>query len=109
MLYMPDECGCDPAKVPLLFTSFKNKAESRGKIRNPINAPSNLPPLPKPSDDKAKQSVEEALKFMPTLEQLGFPAEEAEAAKKDDERAVMVFEGGEVPALKRLQSWMFDG
>jgi deoxyribodipyrimidine photo-lyase len=46
---------------------------------------------------------------MPTLEQLGFPAEEVEAAKQDDKRAVMLFEGGEVAALKRLQSWMFDG
>jgi len=108
MLYMPDECGCDPAKLPLLFTSFKNKAESRGTIRSPTNAPNNFPPLPVPTDEKLKQEFVEALKFMPTLEQLGFPAQEIEAANQDDQRAVMSFKGGEKAALQRLQSWMFD-
>lgn len=105
MLYYPDECGCEPSKVPLLFTSFKNKAESRGRIRNPVDAPRKLPPLPAPTDDKVK----EALQFMPTMEQLGFPPEDVEAAQQDDQRAVMPFKGGELPALERLQKWMFDG
>jgi deoxyribodipyrimidine photo-lyase len=108
MLYMPDECGCAPDNIPLLFTSFKNKAESRGRIRNPINAPDSLPPLPIPLDDKDKQELNEALKFLPTLEQLGYPCEEAQAAREDDPRVVMTFEGGEEAALLRLQRWMFD-
>jgi len=107
-LYMPDECGCPPDQVPLLFTSFKNKAEGRGKIRNPIPAPDKLPKLPVLEDGDSKQHMDEALKFLPTLEQLGFPADEAEKAMQDDPRGVMKFVGGEEAALKRLQKWMFD-
>eukprot|EP00927_Polykrikos_kofoidii_P070959 TRINITY_DN67310_c0_g1_i1.p1 TRINITY_DN67310_c0_g1~~TRINITY_DN67310_c0_g1_i1.p1 ORF type:complete len:595 (+),score=64.13 TRINITY_DN67310_c0_g1_i1:119-1903(+) len=102
-LYLPEECGCSPDDVPLLFTNFKNKAESRGRIRDPKAAPAKLPPIP--SLDK---ELAQALTFLPTLEQLGFSAAEARAAAEDDPRGVMCFEGGEVAALARLQSWMFD-
>jgi len=107
-LYMPDECGCAPDNVPLLFTSFKNKAESRGSIRNPMPAPGQFPPLPVPTDDNPKQHLDKALKFLPTLEQLGFPSDEVEGAMQDDPRAVMKFVGGEDVALERLKKWMFD-
>jgi deoxyribodipyrimidine photo-lyase len=100
-LYFPEECGCDPESIPLLFTSFKNKAESKGRIRDPLDAPQKLPPLP--SDD-----VADALKFLPTLVELGFPATEAEAAMADDPRGVLAFQGGEDVALARMQKWMFE-
>jgi deoxyribodipyrimidine photo-lyase len=104
-LYLPEEVGCAPDKAPLLFTSFKNKAEGRGRIRNPLDPPEALPPLPE-SGELAE--LAEALRFMPTLEQLGYPAEEASVALQDDPRGVMRFEGGEEAALKRLQTWMFQ-
>jgi len=44
---------------------------------------------------------------MPSLQDLGYTAEEAEAAMKDDPRGVMPFPGGEDAALERLQNWMF--
>lgn len=105
---MPDECGCSPDNVPLMFTSFKNKAESRGRIRNPIACPQNLPSLPRPEDADLKQRLAEALAFMPTLEQLGYPEDEAKSAMQDDPRGVMPFQGGETAALERLRKWMFD-
>lgn len=108
MLYMPDECGCSPDKAPLLFTSFKNKAESRGRIRDPLSPPGKFPPIPEPEDADLKQEVKEALQFLPTLEQLGYPPDEAEVAMKDDPRGVMPFRGGEEAALHRLQKWMFE-
>jgi len=102
-LYMPEECGCSAKGVPLLFTAFKNKAESKGQIRNPIDAPKKLPPLP-----ELDEAAAEALKYLPSLQDLGYTAEEAEAALTNDARGVLTFEGGEDAALKRLQTWMFD-
>lgn len=107
-LYMPEECGGSPNNVPLLFTSFKNRAEGRGCIREPLDAPKRLPPLPELPQAEAKKELQEALSFMPTLEQLGYSAEEAAEAMEDDPRGVMRFEGGEVPALQRMQKWIFD-
>merc|ERR1740117_2781640 len=48
------------------------------------------------------------MKYMPTLEDLGYPADEAKAAMEDDPRAVLQFEGGEEAAMQRMQKWMFD-
>jgi len=69
-LYMPEECGCAPKGIPLLFTAFKNKAESKGRIRDPIDAPKKLPPLP-----ELDEAATEALTYMPSLQDLGYPAE----------------------------------
>lgn len=102
-LYMPNECGCSPDNAPLLFTSFKNVAESRGRIRKPLDAPARLPALP-----AGLRGLPEALGYMPTLEDLGFAGDQVRAAMCDDPRACMVFEGGENAALRRLQAWMFD-
>ena len=100
-LYLPEECGCPPQNIPLMFTAFKNKAEGRGRIRDPLDVPK-LPSLP------GKEPLMEALSFLPTLEQLGYAPEEAQEARQDDPRGVLPFQGGEDAALQRLQSWMFD-
>eukprot|EP00927_Polykrikos_kofoidii_P015109 TRINITY_DN16700_c0_g1_i1.p1 TRINITY_DN16700_c0_g1~~TRINITY_DN16700_c0_g1_i1.p1 ORF type:complete len:587 (-),score=102.55 TRINITY_DN16700_c0_g1_i1:295-2055(-) len=102
-LYFPDECGCPPDNAPLLFTSFKNKAEGRGRIRNPIPAPRKLPPLP-----NLETELSQALSYLPTLEQLGYSAAEASAAMENDPRGVMPFVGGEEAAMLRLNKWMFE-
>lgn len=108
MLHLPTECGGRPDSAPLLFTSFKNQAESRGRIRNPLPSPERLPPLPTPEDLGLKRELEEALQFLPSLEELGYQPEEAEASNQDDPRGVMKFRGGEEAALSRLKKWMFD-
>merc|ERR1712232_650429 len=56
----------------------------------------------------ASAEISKALKFLPSLQDLGYSAEEAEAAYVDDPRGVMVWEGGEDAAWARLQKWMFD-
>jgi len=101
-LYAPEECGNDLRHFPLLFTSFKNKAEGRGRVQSPLDAPKRFPPLPDIPE------IIDALKFLPSLEQLGYSVEEAIAAAQDDPRGVMVFRGGEETALARMQKWMFD-
>mmetsp|Transcript_62943 Transcript_62943/g.182567 ORF Transcript_62943/g.182567 Transcript_62943/m.182567 type:complete len:524 (+) Transcript_62943:61-1632(+) len=103
-LYMPDECGNPPGNTPLLFTNFKNKAEGRGRIRDPVPAPKQLPPLPAESPERPKDAFE----FMPTLQDLGYGDEEAAAAAEDDPRGVMPFQGGEEAAMQRLQKWMWE-
>lgn len=106
---MPDECGCSPDNTPLLFTSFKNKAEGRGRIRQPLSAPRRMPPLPgNGGGEEGLCTLADALEFLPTLEQLGYSSDESEAALEDDPRGVMRFEGGEEAALQRVQSWMWD-
>jgi deoxyribodipyrimidine photo-lyase len=104
-LFFPNECGCNTGKgkeeLPLLFTSFKNKAESKGKIRNPLHPPVNIPPVPEQTEFKG------ALSFMPSLQELGYSSEEADDAMKDDPRGVMTFVGGEDAALERVQNWIF--
>ncbi|CAE7476192.1 unnamed protein product [Symbiodinium sp. KB8] len=102
-LYMPEECGQNPRNTPLLFTSFKNKAEGRGQIRSPVPAPKQLPSLPKKQGE-----LETALGFLPTLQQLGYDDSEVAEAMQDDPRGVLPFRGGEDAALARLQKWMFD-
>jgi deoxyribodipyrimidine photo-lyase len=108
-LYMPSECGCNPDKTPLLFTDFRKKAEGAagGSIREPVDAPATMPPLPDLTGADQKKLLN-ALKFMPRLEDLGYSSEEAAAANHDDPRAVLKFEGGEDSALERMQKWMFD-
>lgn len=101
-LYMPEDSGCRLNDIPLLFTSFKNKVEGRGKIQDPLPAPKKLPSL------LQTEELKKALQFMPSLEELGYSAEEAKEAQADDPRSVLPFEGGEGPALRRLQKWMFD-
>lgn len=101
-LYLPYECGCNPLTAPLLFTQFKNGAERRGRIREPLPTPDRLPPLPEHDD-----VVSAALSFLPSLVDLGYSAAEAEEAVKDDPRGVLPFRGGESMAMERLQKWMF--
>merc|ERR1711988_796555 len=52
--------------------------------------------------------IAKALKFMPSLHDLGYSEEEVVAAHVGDPRAAMVWEGGEEAAWARLQKWMFD-
>eukprot|EP00929_Paragymnodinium_shiwhaense_P115692 TRINITY_DN8471_c0_g1_i1.p1 TRINITY_DN8471_c0_g1~~TRINITY_DN8471_c0_g1_i1.p1 ORF type:complete len:532 (+),score=170.05 TRINITY_DN8471_c0_g1_i1:69-1664(+) len=107
-LYMPDDIGQNPDDTPLLFTNFKNKAESRGRIRDPIGPPGKLPPLPDLKKAAPEYDLEKAMKFMPSLTDLGFDAKESKEALEDDPRSVMAFEGGEDAAMNRLNKWMWD-
>merc|ERR1712178_215309 len=108
MLYEPEDTGCGSGNFPLMFTSFKNKAEGRGRIRNPLDPPKELPLLPTHEDEGMMKEMKEAVQFMPTLEQLSYSEEEAKAAMQDDPRSVLKFVGGEDAALQRMQKWMFD-
>jgi len=103
MLYYPDECGCIPTKAPLFFSTFRKRAEVFGKIREPLEVPSRLPPLP-----FIEANHDQGLKFMPSLADLGFEEDEVIAATFDDPRSVLNFCGGEEQAKARVQTWIWD-
>eukprot|EP00931_Biecheleriopsis_adriatica_P028610 TRINITY_DN1705_c0_g1_i1.p1 TRINITY_DN1705_c0_g1~~TRINITY_DN1705_c0_g1_i1.p1 ORF type:complete len:554 (-),score=65.71 TRINITY_DN1705_c0_g1_i1:244-1905(-) len=107
-LFFPDELGNNPDNIPLGHIHFRSNCRSKGRIRDPIPEPSRLPPLPRFEDTDASTEILIALNFLPSLQDLGYSAEEAEAADVDDPRAAMVWEGGEEAAWARLQKWMFD-
>jgi len=104
-LYFPEDCGFEPTKTPLLFSNFKKKAEVFGKIQEPLEEPATLPPLPEalPQADLCR-----ALKYLPTLLELGYEDQEISAAVVDDPRGVLPFCGGEEEARARVQRWIWD-
>jgi deoxyribodipyrimidine photo-lyase len=103
-LYMPEECGCNPTRAPLLFSSFRERAERSGRIRKPLDTPQTLPALPHAMPDE----VHKALEYLPSLAELGYSKDEVEKAFEDDMRGVLAFDGGETAGLQRIQQWMFD-
>mmetsp|Transcript_68706 Transcript_68706/g.135946 ORF Transcript_68706/g.135946 Transcript_68706/m.135946 type:complete len:557 (+) Transcript_68706:66-1736(+) len=108
-LYLPNDLGgFDPDNIPLGHNQFRNNCRSKGRIRDPIPEPLRLPPLPHVENLDASAEVSKALAFLPSLQDLGYSAVEAEAAHVDDPRGVMLWEGGEKAAWVRLQKWMFD-
>mmetsp|Transcript_53450 Transcript_53450/g.97771 ORF Transcript_53450/g.97771 Transcript_53450/m.97771 type:complete len:547 (+) Transcript_53450:44-1684(+) len=108
MLYLPEECGCTPTRAPLLFSSFRERAERGGRIRKPMDAPRVLPPLPESTGAEIQKDLEQALEFLPSLEDLGYSRDEVDGAFEDDLRGVLPFEGGEVVGLQRIKKWMFE-
>lgn len=102
--------------MPDTFTPFRNKVEKNCKIPNPLPVPpKNSLALPKNSAIQSVLSGESSnsvpncsLSYMPTLEELGYDAEEVEKANIPDERGVMEFQGGETAGLKRVQEYIFD-
>lgn len=107
-LFFPDELGNDPDNIPLGHMQFRSNCRSKGCIRDPMPEPSRLPPLPHFSDADTSVEMSKALKFLPSLQDLGYSAEEVEASEVDDPRGVLVWKGGEEAAWARLQKWMFD-
>ena len=102
--------------MPDTFTPFRNKVEKNCKIPSPLPSP------PKSSlalpENQALASVLQgnspncipdcSLSYMPTLADLGYTAEDIEAANNPDPRGVMSFVGGETNGLKRVQEYIFD-
>lgn len=103
-LLHPDDLPFDIARLPALFTAFREKVERRAataaerdfrdacRPRPPREAPASLPPLPAGLDAGA----------LPTFAALGI------AAPVDDPRATRRFTGGETAGLARLARWTWE-
>lgn len=91
-LYHPDDLPFSTKKLPEVFTQFRKHVEKHSTVYEAFKAPKQLSPLP-PALDPGD---------IPTLHEL-----EIEPPKQDD-RAVLQFQGGETAGLKRLQDYIWD-
>lgn len=91
--------------IPDTFTPFRNKMEKNCLIDARLPVPSNLS-LPK--DLEIPSLGKCSLTYMPSLEDLGYTAEQMEEANTVDPRGVMSFKGGETAALNRIQEYIWD-
>jgi deoxyribodipyrimidine photo-lyase len=89
-LYHPEDLPFSIKNIPDVFTNFRRKTEQDAVIRKPFAKPSQIlsPEIP-------------ALQ-LPTLKELGL------VRIKMDERAAILFKGGETEALKRMQHYFYD-
>jgi len=94
--------------MPDVFTPFRNKVEKKSSIRLPLAAPtkSKLPSLSPESDEFA--SVADMATYLPTLQDLGYTAQQIQEAETIDPRGVMEFRGGETAALARVQDYIWN-
>ena len=107
-LFHVDDVPFQPSfnDVPDLFTDFKNKVESKCRVRTIVPKPANnsLPLIPEQSTSIFCTPTSN-FNFLPTLEMLGFTPQEV--AIQPDSRSAFPFRGGETAALTRVQDWIF--
>ncbi|HEY9888130.1 MAG TPA: DASH family cryptochrome [Candidatus Obscuribacterales bacterium] len=91
-LYHPDDLPFPVHKLPEVFTQFRKQVEKSSTVYETLPTPKRLSPLPKTL----------AVGELPTLAELGM------TAPVPDDRAVMVFRGGEAAGLARLRDYIWD-
>lgn len=99
--------------MPDTFTPFRNKVEKNCEIGNPLPVPSDAE-LKLCTDWQVVDATTEgsipkcSLTYLPTLEELGYTAEQIKIATTHDPRGVMEFKGGETAALARVKDYIWD-
>jgi deoxyribodipyrimidine photo-lyase len=91
-LYLPEDLPFTIPHLPELFTEFRKQVEQQARVKPPLAAPTQLPPLP-PDLERGE---------LPTPTDLGL------AAITPDSRAVLAFHGGETAGLARLQDYFWQ-
>jgi deoxyribodipyrimidine photo-lyase len=91
-LYHRDDLPFPVDDLPHVFTNLRKGLEKNASIREPLDAPSTMPPIPDELDVGA----------IPTLKELGYDSID------DDSRAVLRFVGGEAAARDRLDHYFWD-
>jgi len=90
-LYHPEDLPFAIAQLPAVFTQFRKQVERHSQVAAPLPAPSQLPPLP--TIDPGP---------LPQLADWGLSEPVA------DQRAVLLFEGGETAGLQRLHHYVWE-
>jgi deoxyribodipyrimidine photo-lyase len=90
MLYHTQDLPFPVHHTPDIFTQFRKEVEKIVKVRPPLPLPDKFAPL----------SIKIEAGTMPTLEDFGHQPFE------QDERAALIFKGGETEALKRLHYYL---
>jgi deoxyribodipyrimidine photo-lyase len=96
-LYHVRDLPFEIARLPDVFTQFRNQVEKRAKVRQVFETPEEIELVPgvAPGD-------------MPTLATFGFDAETQKLARQPDPRRAVPFAGGETVALDRLNRYLWD-
>ena len=98
-----------PFGIPDTFTPFRTKVEAKCKIDKPRPVPNQgdlaLDITLRTLGDKMDKC---SLQYMPTLQELGYTAEQVQFANLVDDRGVMPFHGGERAALARVKEYIWD-
>ncbi len=92
MLYYTADLPFPITQTPEIFTQFRKEVERVVKVRKPLPAPSELPPI---HPDIVPGEI-------PTLRQLGHEP------YANDHRAVIDFQGGETAGMERLKYYLWD-
>ncbi len=96
-LYHVRDLPFSVAKLPDVFTQFRNKVEKYAQIRRVVPTPDSI----QLALDTDGQTVDPG--DMPSLAMLGFSA-----AHTTDRRAAVAFQGGETIALNRIKRYIWD-
>lgn len=91
-LYHVRDLPFEIARLPEVFTQFRNRVEKYADVREPV---------PTPERVRLVADVEPGV--MPTLTTLGFPA-----AIVPDVRSAVAFHGGETTAVARLERYLWE-
>ncbi|MDJ0535269.1 MAG: DASH family cryptochrome [Xenococcaceae cyanobacterium MO_207.B15] len=89
-LYLPEDLPFAFNQIPELFTNFRKQVEKKSGIEEPLPTPTKLPSIP---------DIE--LGKIPTLAELNLET------PTFDSRAVLKFQGGETPAIERLNHYFW--
>jgi deoxyribodipyrimidine photo-lyase len=90
-LYHPDQLPWPMARLPEVFTQFRQQVERHSTVAEALPTPTQLPPLPQIDPGT-----------LPTLADLGL------VTPTPDRRAVMIFAGGETVGLARLNHYLWE-
>ncbi len=96
-LYHVRDLPFEVARLPDVFSQFRNQVEKRAKVRQSFETPEDIELVPgvAPGD-------------MPTLATFGFDADTQNMALQPDPRRAVPFRGGETVALDRLNRYLWD-
>ncbi len=92
-LFHVDDLPVPYEKLPDVFTAFRKKAEKYAEVRELLETPDQLPPLPEGHPEPGIFPDEAFFGVEP---------------KSPSERSVLPFEGGETAALKRLKTYFWE-
>ena len=91
-LYHVRDLPFEIARLPEVFTQFRNRVEKFADVRDVVPTPERVPLVPDVSAGP-----------LPTLSTFGFPA-----SSTPDVRAAVAFHGGETTAVARLERYLWE-
>jgi deoxyribodipyrimidine photo-lyase len=95
----------DLIDMPDTFTPFRNTVEKKCTIHAPLPVPKDVGPFPTSED---LSLCDKYTSFLPTLQDLGYTAQQITEANTEDSRGVMAFRGGETSGLARVNDYIWD-